>query len=166
MHPTQKPASTAVEETFNPAQALRGAALYLERHGWIPSDAYAWTATPPAFPAATARDAIAYAVLGAPIDTTDDYLDREAHGDFEYALGVFADFLYWTGNAVDHLDVDIADLDIYDVATRWNDAPDRTAEQVITALRDAADDFDSAMAKVIPTPAGQWRLVWVADGVA
>ena len=110
----------------SPADLLRGAALYLRRHGWIQDDYYrpasAHTATPPA----CAVGAIAMAAYGHPVDAPSLHTEPEVK-DFH--------------RAVDALDGYLQDTHAADLYT-WNDTPGRTADQVITALQAAAGWWD------------------------
>ncbi|WP_203935608.1 DUF6197 family protein [Planosporangium mesophilum] len=131
MHPTDhQPAVTGVEQT--PAQTLRGAALYLERHGWIQGDYYRPDATGP-FPPACAVGAIRMAAFGSRI-TDDDCIAAEMR-DHARAIDVLVDFLDLT---------DPPPWDTYGDPSpfTWNDVPGRTADEVTATMRGAADDWD------------------------
>jgi hypothetical protein len=161
MHRTQNPTASAADtddrSVVTPATILRGAALYLTRHGWIQNDYYADITQP--FPAACVTGAIAMAAYGrttpypshtnAPgvrdyrraVDVLTDYLDCEAHGPYDPDSDIVLPF-------------------------SWNDATDRTAEQVISTLHAAAEQYDRetyAQNELdhdrIPTTAG--FLAWV-----
>ena len=126
MNPTEnRLTGTAVAPT--PADLLRGAALYLRRHGWIQDDYYrpasSHTATTPP---ACAVGAIAMAAYGHAVDAPSLHTEPEVK-DFH--------------RAVDALDGYLQDTHAADLYT-WNDTDGRTAEQVITALHEAADRWD------------------------
>ncbi len=135
MHPTH-PCARAVDIT--PADILRGAARYLEVHGWTQGLYYRPTGNP--FPAACATGAIAMAVYGYQSD--DPYQPADRHGlrEFTRALDALVDVI----NRTDPPFVN-AELDGWDTATSpfcWNDAHGQTAAHVIATLRQAADDYD------------------------
>lgn len=137
MKATQNP-PTGVQVT--PADLLRMAALYLRRHGWHQGTYYATTDTPT--PPACAVGAIGIACTGQRIERFAQ-LDPDALVDYLFAVRVFMDYLdtdtpvYGTDDAGFVFDED----DDY-LPYSWNDAPGRTAEQVITALEAAADEWD------------------------
>src|SRR5262245_39203735 len=87
MHPTHHPPAP-VEVDVTPADILRGAALYLQRHGWTQGDYYD-RSRPQPFPPACAAGAVQCAVTGAPVTDLDE--DQRPHVD--RALGVLADYL-------------------------------------------------------------------------
>ncbi len=120
MNPTQ---NQPAEVSVTPADLLRGAALYLQRHGWtqrayfdLPADGCGPT------PPACAQGAIAIAVYGEALPSPYD-VDRRERWD------------YLRRSVVHDPESDLS-------ASGWNDEPDRTAGQVIAALRAAAHDWD------------------------
>jgi hypothetical protein len=141
MQPTQNPPTEPifgpdVEAVTTPAVTLRNAALYVERHGWTQSLFFDLAHDGP-FPPACAMGAIRMAVYGSTSldpDTTD--VDQQA--------------LLTRANRqlAGYLDPDFGiseDDDPYSASDRigdWNDETDRTAADVITTLREAADDWD------------------------
>jgi hypothetical protein len=143
MHRTQNPTASAADTdngpVVTPATILRGAARYLEAHGWTQGDYYSDATS--AFPAACADGAIAMAVYGRrhgdPFDAINP--DRIYVNN---AVDVLADYLTCTAALTDW---DTGDLLPIEVPER-NDRPEITAEQVITALDAAADDYDWAHA--------------------
>jgi hypothetical protein len=128
---------TAVQVT--PADLLRMAALYLRRHGWHQGTYYAkntHTLTPPA----CAAGAIGIACAGHRVEHFSQ-LDGDTLADYLTALAVFVDYLDAFA-PVFHVDEDGHLLDEHTSPYSWNDDPARTAEQVITALEKAADEWD------------------------
>ncbi|MEU4554006.1 DUF6197 family protein [Micromonospora violae] len=137
MKATQNP-PTAAEVT--PADLLRMAALYLRRHGWHQGTYYAHT-TDTLTPPACAAGAIGIACAGRRVEHFSQ-LDPDALADYLAALGVFVDYLDTTA-PVFFVDEDGYLLDEHTSPYSWNDDPARTAEQVITALTAAANEWDS-----------------------
>ncbi|MFF0655867.1 hypothetical protein [Micromonospora tulbaghiae] len=136
MKATQNPA-TGVRVT--PADLLRCAALYLRRHGWHQGTYYAPTTdilTPPA----CAAGAIGIATAGHRVEHFSQ-LDPSALADYLAAMAAFVDYLD-DHAPVFHIDEDGYLLDEHTSPYSWNDDPARTAEQVITALDAAADEWD------------------------
>ncbi|MBB5110818.1 hypothetical protein FHU28_000657 [Micromonospora echinospora] len=137
MKATHNPPTAAPVTT---ADLLRMAALYLRRHGWHQGSYYATTDTPT--PPACAVGAIGIACTGHRIEQFAQ-LDTDALVDYLFAVRVFTDYLdtdtpaYWTDELGFVLDDDSGCLPY-----SWNDIPGRTAEQVITALEAAADEWD------------------------
>jgi hypothetical protein len=131
MHPTQKPAA---ELDVSPAEVLRGAALYLARHGWHQGGFYDVTSDE-VFPPACAAGAIRVAVCGEPVSDLVDQGDRRPQAqDVIMAQRVLAayldhEFLPWEASSLD-------------IVGDWNDEDGRTTEQVIAALNAAADEWD------------------------
>ncbi|WP_200210312.1 DUF6197 family protein [Micromonospora coerulea] len=139
MKATQNPPTTA---SATPADLLRMAALYLRRHGWTQGSYYdiyepADYPTPPA----CAAGAIGIACAGHRVEHF-SHLDPDALADYLAALGVFVDYLDATA-PVFFIDEDGYLLDEHTSPYSWNDDPARSAEQVITALEAAADEWDS-----------------------
>ncbi|MEO3771382.1 hypothetical protein [Micromonospora sp. B9E7] len=137
MKATQNP-PTAAPVTL--ADLLRTAALYLRRHGWHQGTYYAHTTDNPT-PPACAAGAIGIACAGHKVEHFSQ-LDPDALADYLAALGVFVDYLDTTA-PVFLIDEDGYLLDEHTSPYSWNDDPARTAEQVITALEAAADEWNS-----------------------
>ncbi|MFI7213141.1 hypothetical protein ACIBP4_01080 [Micromonospora maritima] len=138
MKATQHPA-TGVQVT--PADLLRMAALYLRRHGWHQGTYYnalfpAGFLTPPA----CAAGAIGIASAGHKVEHFSQ-LDPDTLADYLAAMAAFVDYLD-NFAPVFHIDEDGYLLDEHTSPYSWNDDPTRTAEQVITALESAADEWD------------------------
>ncbi|MEW2376778.1 hypothetical protein AB0883_11830 [Micromonospora sp. NPDC047812] len=135
MKATQKPPA-GVQVT--PADLLRLAALYLRRHGWTQGTYYATTDTLTS--PACAVGAIGMACAGKPLmhpvllSSADEDIYRQSIAALVNYLDAFA--------PVFHIDEDGHLLDEHTSPYSWNDDPARTAEQVITALLAAADDWD------------------------
>lgn len=135
MKATHQPSITG---TVTPADLLRCAALYLRRHGWTQGTYYATgdTLTPPACVAG----AIGIACAG---HTVEHFTQLNS--------GTLADYLATLAAFVDHLDTAyplfLIDEDGYLIDEHtspysWNDDPTRTADEVVTALEDAADEWN------------------------
>jgi hypothetical protein len=138
MHPTHtQPTVTGVEPT--PAQTLRDAALYLERHGWIQGELYGDHIA--VIPPACAVGAIRCALFGSPIVTATYEQTTQA----DPIVGVLAHHLHDTGNDTPP-DTDEWGPTPWDspnaIITDWNDASGRTADEVIATLRAVADQWD------------------------
>jgi hypothetical protein len=137
MNPTQNQPTAEVDVT--PAQVLRDAALYLQRHGWTQGALYDDHLA--VIPPACAVGAIRCAIFGGPIVTaTCDQMTQ-----LDPIVGVLADHVHDTGNDTP------ADTGEWGsvpgdspnaIVTDWNDAHGRTANEVIASLRTAADDWD------------------------
>jgi hypothetical protein len=137
MHPTH----ATTDRAATPADILRGAARYLEIYGWHTGALYpdpkptTTTKTRPGnlFPPACALAAIRTATCGRVVRlheslTTDEKLTTAAA---EKAFLGYLDTSFAGDD--DHVPDAIAD---------WNDENDRTLTDVVTALRDAATDWD------------------------
>ena len=134
MHPTVHPVDLGTTEPVDltPADALRGTAGYLRRHGWTQHDYVASGLEQ--FPAACVVGAIGIAAYGyATSNPYGDYHDHAGRRLFGRAVDFFDD------HVVLHHDPSRDDM-VSGIG--WNDDPRRTAEQVIAALEAAADDWD------------------------
>jgi hypothetical protein len=125
-----------------PAQLLRAAADYLDTHGWHQGSRYDFSGELMPTPAACAVGALCITTYG---NVMADLIHRPEPTPAQWAalVGVFRVFTdYLTGaetRPVCPEDVD----DVYEgIIGGWNDAPDRTATEVTTALRAAADQWD------------------------
>jgi hypothetical protein len=115
MNPTQPQLTSAAV-----ARVLRDAAQYLTDHGWCQR---LFTANhTDQYPAACALGAIAVAAFGEPVD---DPYTTELPGWHKYDKAELALCRYLGGP--------------WDGVPAWNDAEDRTADDVIRTVRDAAD---------------------------
>jgi hypothetical protein len=132
MNPTHTPPNVeATPAEATPAEILRGAALYLSRHGWHQGDMFAIVAGPT--PPACAIGAIRMAVCGGLYE----YRGEQGHHVLR-TVRVLAGYLL--GPALptpDHHRIDLGSAD--EVVWDWNDEDGRTDTEVITTLTDAAD---------------------------
>ncbi|MFG3687831.1 hypothetical protein [Micromonospora sp. NPDC047740] len=138
MKATQNP-TTEVQVT--PADLLRCAALYLRRHGWHQGTYYnnlfpADFPTPPA----CAVGAIGIACAGHRVEHFYG-LDLDTQVTFRQTVGVLTTYLD-DCEPICVIDEDGFLVDEHTSPFSWNDDPARTAEQVITALEKAADEWD------------------------
>jgi hypothetical protein len=116
----------------DPVQVLRDAADYLQRYGWAQGTLY-WRhdgGRPPV----CAVGAIRIVVLGPPM--VEGLADTRAVRHVHRAVEVLAAYLirhtgFQTGRGLDVVQV-----------TEWNDQPDRTATEVCTVMRRAADWYE------------------------
>jgi hypothetical protein len=126
---------------MTPADLLRGAALYLRRHGRITGEFFDLLADA-AFPPACTLGAINICAHGRPILSSDDVAEDPYTDAAIRAMRVLAA----------HLDTDYArTMDIFaytasaiDIVSGFNDDPDTTDDDAINALTEAADDWDRA----------------------
>lgn len=137
MKATHQPPTHALVTT---ADLLRMAALYLRRHGWTQGTYYA-TTTPANYPTppACAAGAIGIACAGHTVEHFTQ-LDPDTLADYLAALAAFVDYLD-AYHPMFLTDEDGFVLDEHTSPYSWNDDPARTAEQVITALEAAADEW-------------------------
>jgi hypothetical protein len=144
MHPTQKPVD---RPDLSPADVLRCAALYVQRHGFHQGDMFADLTT--STPAACAQGAVKMAICGNPHAS---YTRHDAVL-FDETMTVLAG----------HLDPDFDSwgLDIFgepaepqSVVADWNDEDGRTIDQLVTALTEAADDYDTYQQRLDAAHAG------------
>lgn len=126
MHPTHTTAPLRP-----PAELLRSAADYLERHGWTQGNHYGnpnGTGRPPA----CALGALIYEA--AIFRRADHYPEIRAAGEALRA--------YLTGRLIDNGDYWRASEALANEITTWNDHPTRTGREVIATLRAAANQLD------------------------
>jgi hypothetical protein len=140
---TPEPTPPAVAVNLTPADILRGAARYLQLHGWTQGNLYADTGhTTNASPfgvAACALGAIGMAALGKRVQDDPEFPDEWR--EYQRASNALDDYLTITGakNTVPAPNGESPDAaSVGD----WNDAPGRTAEEVIAALLAAADEWE------------------------
>jgi hypothetical protein len=126
MHPTHTPPTDAALPPFamTPADILRGAARYLETHGWHQGALYAGSSHTPA---ACAIGAIGMIACGGRLAPTNP---RGARPTYRAATTALHTYLH-TATGGQHRRV-----------SDWNDASGRTAAEVIAALRGAAEQYD------------------------
>ncbi|BCJ59007.1 DUF6197 family protein [Micromonospora endophytica] len=138
MQATHQPTVTG---TVTPADLLRLAALYLRRHGWTRGTYYAITGITTPTPPACVVGAIGIACAGRRINHPEqlDGLDRQT---YRHAVAALVDYLD-AFQPVRFVDDDGFPVIEHSSPYAWNDDPGRTAEQVVTTLEKAADDWDS-----------------------
>jgi hypothetical protein len=136
---------TAVQPDRTTGQLLRAAADHLDTHGWLQGAYYDLgddLLTPPACVAGAIR--ISYA--GQPVGAADtpDLVDPLHH--VRDAIAQLADHLDGAGGLAGLRRITYPDRAVVDelYVGGWNDDPDRTITEVITALRHAADQWDRA----------------------
>ncbi len=149
MKATHKPAIPAdlctpipdiTDPVMTPAVLLRGAALYLRRHGWTVGEFFDLL-TEATFPPACSLGAINMCAHGRPILCSDDGAQDDDTDAAIVAMRVFAASLdpdYGFGSA----DYGQGSSSAIDIVSGWNDDPTRTLDDVVQALTEAADDWD------------------------
>lgn len=120
MNPTHNQADHDTETSA----VLRAAADYIDRHGWIQGAYYAID-DQPQNPAASADGALAIAAYGEPVEAP-GYNDAPGKDVYLTATVWLALRVYGTTGSI----------------SAWNDDRDTTGQDVVDALRDAADDLD------------------------
>jgi hypothetical protein len=151
MHRTQHPTVSAADTdgviAVSPAGILRGAARYLEVHGWTQHVYYGGTPAD-AFPPACADGAIGIAAYGRKAGFPGETQDP-AYRDYNRALDYFCGYLEQTGanptcglSCSDGTDCWCGVNDAADDPFGWNDKPGQTAGTVIATLLAAADEYD------------------------
>ena len=138
MHRTQNPTGTAADTddtiVVTPADILRGAARYLEIHGWTQRDHYSNQGGP--FPPACALGAIGMAAHGHLVVLPCN--SGPGRRDARRARQYLTDYLTDLGIIAAPADEwDTTPATVYD----WNDRDDQTAETVIATLHAAADEY-------------------------
>jgi hypothetical protein len=142
MKATHQPPTHDHEAGMAPADLLRGAALYLRRHGWTQGEFFDLLAdTDSPFPPACTSGAIITAAYGRCLATGICTLDGDQDPETVAAIAamrVFAAYLdlEYTGTGYD--------TSAIDVIGDWNDHDGRTLDEVIEALTDAANDWQAA----------------------
>jgi hypothetical protein len=137
MNPTQP--VDLVEVTA--AATLRGAALYLRRHGWRQGDMFDLSVPAIAFPPACGLGAIRMALTG-DAEIGADSWPPETVADFEAAVMALADYLFTWYDQPDPTTVSVAGMSWPEqIVADWNDDPTRNVAQVMAALYSAADDW-------------------------
>jgi hypothetical protein len=128
--------STTILAGITPADVLRGAALYLDRHGWHQGAYYPEHRDTP-FPPACAIGAIRMAVCGQPV-TFAENLARPEWLLIRAACMLLAEYLDGDYNPADE---DGDALDAIGVIGAFNDDDSRTRAEVQHTLREAAYFF-------------------------
>jgi hypothetical protein len=137
MKATHNPPIPDRDTATTPADLLRGAALYLRRHGRITGEFFDLVADS-AFPPACTLGAINICAHGRPILCSDDGTqdaDTDAAITAARLLAASLDSDYATGNTA---------VSAIDIIAGFNDDPDTTDDDAINALTEAADDYDRA----------------------
>jgi hypothetical protein len=151
MHRTQNPtapaADTADPSVVTPADILRGAARYLEAHGWTQNVYYGGNADE-AFPPACADGAIGMAAYGRVTACPGREKQDPGYRDYNRACDYFGGYLRqigyqppcdpWCPGDPDCL----CDNDETEVVFVWNDDPQCIKQDVVRALNAAADDYE------------------------
>jgi len=119
--------------TITPADILRGAARYVDLHGWTRDDFYS-ASHDAIWPAACALGAIGMAVYGRPVVDPEES-SHPGSEQFEAARALLVAYLSHTGELFDY---DDGELTIAD----WNDLGGNSANDVIRAFEAAADAWD------------------------
>jgi hypothetical protein len=135
MKATHNPPTTTDEPGMTPAVLLRGAALYLQTHGWTQGELFDYL-TEAAFPPACTIGAVNIAGYGRCILTADDDTDDTDGWAVIRALRVFA--------ATIDVDYDPLTSSAIDAIGDWNDHDGRTLDEVVECLTTAADDWQAA----------------------
>lgn len=134
MHPTQNQPPTTPGLDLSPAEVLRGAAVYIGRHGLHQGDMFANDTTP--FPAACVQGAVKMAICGG----MDAAYTHEQSFLSDHTLAVLVDYLD-TRFHLHIVDDQDEGLSLGDIVANWNDEYDRTHTEVVTALDGAADEY-------------------------
>lgn len=137
MKATHNPPILDHDTVTTPADLLRGAALYLRRHGRITGEFFDLVADSE-FPPACALGAINICAHGRPILCSDDGTqdaDTDAAITAARLLAASLDPDYANGNTA---------VSAIDIVSGFNDDPDTTDDDAINALTEAADDYDRA----------------------
>jgi hypothetical protein len=140
MNRTQNPTGTAADTTTDlvvtPALTLRGAASYLELHGWTTGDYYARPLPVRVlpFPPADTVGALGMAAHGTVTDCP--LLDGPHVQDCNRAFGYLACYLDEQGETTEPHQPGLTSV------SEWNDRPGQAADNVIAILRAAADEYD------------------------
>jgi hypothetical protein len=123
-----------------PADLLRGAATYLETHGWHQGALYDRRSDASAPPACTVG-AIYITGCGRPAGALETVAVGDPSGHIRAALRVLAGYLTEKAGLREPWQID--QFVVYEATIGdWNDEPTRTLTDVTTALREAADEWD------------------------
>jgi hypothetical protein len=134
VNPTQ---NQARDLDLSPAELLRGAAVYVARHGFHQGDMFAADTDP--FPAACAQGAVKMAICGRPYAA----YTREQGLLFDRAMNALVAYLDTRFNLLPVDDENTDEFaDPFQTVADWNDETGRTAAQLVTALNGAADEWE------------------------
>ncbi|MEV6601970.1 hypothetical protein AB0M36_34720 [Actinoplanes sp. NPDC051346] len=143
MNRTQNPTGTAADTdspaAVTPADILRGAADYLETHGWIQKAYYGPDLANP-FPSACADGALGMAAYGECALIPSENIRHPQFRDYQLAADYLIGYLNQTTEPLNDDWTDEFTSDRPD-PFGWNDAEGQTAEHVIATLRAAADEY-------------------------
>jgi hypothetical protein len=146
----------AVEAPGTAARVLRAATLYLERYGWIQGAYY--DATAASFtPAACMVGAIGMVCYGGPVDAPAQHFDDPGFLDFEEAVLHLDRYLLVEDGSESYEFNDAKGRRVEDVLHALRQAADTTAEELIDAIR-AIDQKNTDIAAIaqLLTPCGIW----------
>jgi hypothetical protein len=136
MKPTQTPTTTPAPDPLRPSALLRGAALYLNKYGWIKGDFFDLL-TEQTFPPACALGAINICAHGRPIVNSDDLADdglTDAAISAARAFAAYLDSDYAAG---------VKDTSAIDIVSAYNDHKDTILAEVVDFLHQAANDWET-----------------------
>lgn len=137
MQATHNPPTPAADRP-SPAEILRGAACYLRRHGWTQHTYFSGPTDNPT-PPACLLGALAMATFGHRFP--DNPYDQPEWIDYKRAEQALIDYLALNSSPDDEWpEPELGE---------WNDQPARTADQVITALEQAAAWVDHTRARAV-----------------
>jgi hypothetical protein len=152
MHRTHNPTAPAANtddlSVITPATILRGAATYLENHGWTQGRYYG--ANDP-FPPVCADGALGMAAFGRTNAGLPGETKTAGYRDYNRARDAFNQYLVDNGHRphcddpwcqCQNTDDCRCDSDDTNVLFAFNDDDQRTKDDVIQALNAAADDYD------------------------
>jgi len=146
----------------NPVQVLRDAADYLEANGWTRDEFFTpkyrivvCGGEPEAFftdepPAACALGGIQIAVTGEPVDVFANGFNVTPATDRQFKAVLHATELVVDHLRREHNTAGLGSLSKVVALARWNDRNGRTAAEVISAMRDAAETYERSHGEVIP----------------
>jgi hypothetical protein len=131
------------DTALTPADLLRGAALYLQRHGWTKGQFFdQLAATNGPFLPACASGAIMTAAHGQCVPNGIIAHDETTNPDAAAAARAMRVFANWLNNG--YIPLDQYPVSSIDVIGDWNDDKGRTLDDVVQALNDAANDWETA----------------------
>jgi hypothetical protein len=140
MKATHNPPIPDLDAGMTPADLLRGAALYLTRHGWVQGDFFDLLHEAN-FPPACSLGAINICAHGRPILGSDDTAEDALTDAAIRAMRVLAAYLDPEYGTVEN---PIFKASAIDIVSGWNDHEGRTLTEVVETLNDAAGDYDRA----------------------